>query len=446
MDSIVPPVAAGDEWLQEPDGFYNIKFGSTKEDAEKFVTFEQYGVSVERGGPPNAPYPARGVTHFSLGDADIMASLIFTPADGCHCFQGMFSTEQFENLKLAFVRLYGQPHEVSSEVRQFTEMEFKTYPPNRQHHESNVESLIWYSDKVYVSLVNRAKRLEGQFQIANYSFMRGCNGGGKMMEKAKRKLAPCSQEEYKPPDGWAQEPDDFNGLKLGMTKAEAESRVILGKCTVTTQEIPGFPTRENFLYETTLHVGGLEIPGEILFIEDRLINFGGKFDKSHWDAVKSAFIELYGRPHCDRREEMIVDRGALEVALYQRLDWHGGRVWIGLLDFPDAANFGRFYFQQNPTVGSDGKPKIGLSVSFKPVPQPPPPKIEVEHAASKLVLRLPDGTTLDYPRAEPLQIAFKASWHKNDDGRFVYELDLDASMFARIDIGDGHSWGSSGFF
>jgi hypothetical protein len=98
MDSL--PVPAGDEWPQEPDGFHNIKFGSRKEEAEKFVTFEQYGISGDAWGlRSDEPYPTIGITHLSFGDTDIKASLIFHPTKGLHCFQGVFPTDQFEGIK-----------------------------------------------------------------------------------------------------------------------------------------------------------------------------------------------------------------------------------------------------------------------------------------------------------------------------------------------------------
>jgi hypothetical protein len=189
---------------------------------------------------------------------------------------------------------------------------------------------------VYVYLTDRDfAQTNGQLLVATYSYMGGRGGVQKMVEKAKKKLT-CTRDEYTPPNGWTQEPDAFNGLKLDMPKAEAEKRVSFGNCTVTTTEIPDFPTRENFLYETTLNVGGLAIPGEVLFIENRLINLGGKFDRSLWDVIKTAFIDLYGRPHVDERNEIF------EQGLSRRLEWQGDRVRIGLLDFPDGTDLARF--------------------------------------------------------------------------------------------------------
>ena len=430
MDSVLPPVAASDEWPQEPDGFQGLKFGGTKEEACKLVTFEWYGISAEWGLGLDDPYPTRGVARVNFAGADITESLIFHPAKGLQGIQGVFSTDQFEVLKSAFISLYGKPHEETSGIQQFPEMDWKTYPPHRQEREANVESLIWYSDKVYISLVSRAEYTKGQFQVAYYTYMKHWNGGAKMLEKAKRKLAPCTQDEYKPPGGWTQEPDDFNGLKLGMTKAEAERHVTFGKCTVTKNDFPDIPNPEHFLYETTLSIAGLNIPGEALFIEDRLINLGGKYDKCHWDAVKSAFTELYGRPHCDRREEMIWDRWLLEKTLCQTVDWSGERVWIRMLNFP-GHDFANFYFQRSLTVGSDGKPKLAMRAFFKSLPQPPPPKIEIEHTGSKLILHLPDGTALDYQRGDPLAI-LQSSWHQADGGGFVYELQIDTRNLLEI--------------
>jgi hypothetical protein len=134
----------------------------------------------------------------------------------------------------------------------------------------------------------------------------------------------CTRDEYSPPDGWTQEPDNFVGLKLDMTKAEAERHVTFGKCTVTKDKPPGFPAREHFVYETTLNVGGLTIPGKVLFIEDRLIGLEGKFDMSLCDAITSTFIDLYGRPHVDERRE------TLNQGVLRSFEWQGDRVRLGI--------------------------------------------------------------------------------------------------------------------
>jgi hypothetical protein len=376
MESVLALIAAGDEWPQEPDGFHNIKFGSRKEDAERFVTFDHYGfIGGGWGTNLDTAYPTLGITHFSLGGAEITASLIFTPGDGCHCFEGTFPAEQFDIVKSSFVSMYGQPHEVE----------------HLDHYEAKVESLLWYGTEVYIHLVSRdLERTNGFFLVANYSYMWDRSGGKKMREKAKRKLASYPQEVYTPPGGWAEEPDDFNGLKLGMTKEEAERHVSFGKYTVTTPEIPGFPTREHFVYDTTLHVAGLAIPGGVLFVEDRLIHFGGKFHKSHWNAVKSAFIERYGRPHCDRRE--MFERG-----LDQTLEWHGERVSIRLLDFPDGENLGRFVFQ-----GTLKGAKIGLEVELKTLRSPP--KIEIEHTDDPDNAGVPSPLPACLPHHPPMAV------------------------------------------
>src|SRR5262249_30669374 len=114
-------ITVNDEWAQEPDGFAGLKFGATKEDIEKRITFEYYGVDEDVCGPDSdTPYPTLGITHFSFGNANITVSLIFTPADGLHCIRGMFATDRFEDLRAAFVSLYGQPHDHTLKCRQST--------------------------------------------------------------------------------------------------------------------------------------------------------------------------------------------------------------------------------------------------------------------------------------------------------------------------------------
>src|ERR1700736_2412520 len=135
MDTPAAPPTVSDEWPHEPSGFQNLKFGWTKQEVEKHVALEHYGV-VEDGFGPNldTPYPTLGVTHLSVGGANITAHLMFTPADGLQCIRGMFQTEQFEGLKAAFVMLFGKPHEFSSEVPPFAEEALKNVPPEHLHH------------------------------------------------------------------------------------------------------------------------------------------------------------------------------------------------------------------------------------------------------------------------------------------------------------------------
>ena len=459
------------EWPQEPDGFYNIKFGSTKEEAEKVVTFERYGITRDNWGlTPEDPYPTLGVAHFNVGGVRISASLIFHPARGLQCIQGTFPTDQFEAVQSAFLKLYGKPHEVPPPPKawRFPEEHLKNLPPEERtrlesqytslesYNRTKVESL-WYSANAYVSLLDRDyEQTNGHFLVASYLYMKH-HGGYQMVEIARKKM-PCTCDEYTPPGGWTQEPDDFNGLKLDMTKAEAERHVTLGKCTVTTFEAPGFPARDHVGCETTLNVGGLALPGEVLFIEDRLINLGGKFNRSQWDAVRTAFIDRYGRPHVDERQEIF------EQGPSRRLEWQGDRVQISLSDFPDGTNFARFWFQRTQkgakialaftmvrpdtaTKDTSVAARRGTSVGaesragFQPqgrfrTPPPEKAKIGVERTSSALALRLPGGTTLNYSRSDPSHISLKSNWHRRDDGLFVYDLDIDASTLSRITLGD----------
>src|ERR1700730_6563441 len=157
METPATPPIVNDEWPQEPSGFQNLKFGWTKQEVEKHVALEHYGVVEDGFGPQlDTPYPTLGVTHISVGGANITAHLIFTPADGLQCVQGMFPTEQFESLKLAFLSLYGKPHEVHSHVPSFPEEVLKTIPEEQRHnYQATVESVVWYSDRVYIALTNR---------------------------------------------------------------------------------------------------------------------------------------------------------------------------------------------------------------------------------------------------------------------------------------------------
>src|ERR1043166_9034097 len=132
MDNHAAISQTNDEWPQEPSGFQSLNFGWTKEEVEKHVTLEHYGVIEDGFGPHlDTPYPTIGITNISVGGANITAHLIFTPADGLQCVQGMFPMDQFEFLKRSFQSLYGHPHEVHSDFPTFPE-EFLNPIPKEQ--------------------------------------------------------------------------------------------------------------------------------------------------------------------------------------------------------------------------------------------------------------------------------------------------------------------------
>jgi hypothetical protein len=316
----------------------------------------------------------------------------------------------------------------------------EAYPPRQQHHEATVESLVWYSDKVYISLVSQEQYSKGHFFIATYSYMRCRGGGEKMRAIAERKLT-CTRDEYTPTDGWTQEPDQFSGLKLDMTTQEAASILALNNCTPKPHPSDEEGTEvTSFLYDTTLNVGGLVMSGEVFFDKGRLINIGGSFDRSRWDAVKSTFTDLYGRPHCDERREI------LDSGLHQTVDWTGDHVWVRLLNYPNPENVAKVCFQRSlkgmAALCGTSEVKLELKfVSVKAIPPPEPPKIVVEHAPSMLTLHLPDGARLDYQRDPPLPSSLKSTWHRDDDGQFLYDLDIDVRTLSRIGLGDGRACG-----
>jgi hypothetical protein len=140
--------------------------------------------------------------------------------------------------------------------------------------------------------------------------------------------------------------------------------------------------------------------------------------------VKSSFIDLYGKPHSHRREEIF------EQGLAETLDWSGDTRWIRLIDFP-GGNKPRFHLQ--PSLK---RAQVQASLELGVLPPREPPKIGIEHHESKLVLLLPDGSALDYPRLHHPAITLNCSWQQNADGIFVYNVDLDTTTLSSICIGE----------
>jgi hypothetical protein len=410
--------AANDDWVQEPDGFFNLRFGSTKEEVEKRHNFEHYGL-VEDGMAEDLPYPACGKISFTFDGVPITAFLTFTVADGLNCIQGSFASTSFDKIKSAFIHLYGPPHEHSSEIREFRNGPEKSAPKGESDpNNAAVESFLWFSSRVFVSLSSHQypQSMCGFF-LAPYSYMRNRSGGDKMVAKAQEKLT-FSNEEYQPPGGWSEEPDGFGELKFDATRAEVEKQIELGERTELKYS--------NVLYNVSLKVGVTEISGTLTFNSDRLITISGEFDKSHWDSVKSTFIALYGKPHALRREEIF------ELGMSETLEWSGDRRSIRLIDFPRGKNA---TFHLHPSF-KGSTVQTTTTVELFTVPPPAPPKIGIEHHESTLVLHLPDGSALDYPRIQHQPISLSYSWREKANGVFVYDFDADTTNLASIGVGD----------
>lgn len=413
--------AASDEWVQEPDGFYNLRFGSTKEEVEKHHTFEHYSL-VDDGMAEDLPYPACGKISFTFDGVLITAFLTFTVADGLNCIQGSFASTSFDQIKSAFIDLYGPPHEHSSEVRVFQKVPEKSAPKGESDPNNvTVESFLWFSSRVFVSLSShQSPQSMGGFFLAPYSYMRNRSGCEKMVAKAKEKLI-SSSEEYQPPDGWSEEPDGFGELKFDAARAEVEKQIELGERTELKYS--------NVLYKVPLKVGVTDISGTLTFSSDRLITVSGEFDKSHWDSVKSSFIHLYGKPHVLRREEIF------ELGMCETFEWSGDRTSIRLIDFPSGRNA---MFHLRPSFKGSEVQTI-TTVELFTVPPPAPPKMGIEHHESTLVLHLPDGSALDYPRIQHQPISLSYSWRERANGVFVYDFDVDTTNLSSIGIGEEES-------
>jgi hypothetical protein len=421
MPDDLPNAVSANEWPQEPDGFTNLKFGWTKEEVERHISLDHYSIIVDGTGNEALPYPTCGNARFSFAGVPIAAALTFTLADGLHCIYGAFPSTAFEQVKSAFINLYGQPHEVSSQAQIYPEELSKNLPEdNRQRREVNVESLLWYSSRVWMSLTSHQYlQTDGLLFIAAASFMRYRTGWEKMVEKAKAKLAR-SEEVYQPPGGWSEEPEGFGDLKFGMSRAEVEKMITLGKRTDIKYG--------NVLYEVHLKVGTITVAGTLTFGQnDTLVTISGEIERPHWEPLKTAFVSLYGKPHCYRKEEIF------EQGMSETLEWSGDRVWIRLIDFPDG-KIPRFCLQ--PSI-KDAVCEVTFDIEAAVrVPPPKPPKIKVEHQPSKLVLHLPDGNHIEYPRFGPEAISMNYSWERQEGGSFVYYMDLDVTDISCVGVGE----------
>jgi hypothetical protein len=160
-------------------------------------------------------------------------------------------------------------------------------------------------------------------------------GMWKMSERARQALVSAG-EISSPGDEWPEEPDEFNGLRFGMSEGAAARVVELGECIQKIGPMLAVKAR--------LKLGHLDVAGRLDFHADRLVHISGEFDIACWEFVKSEFVLRYGAPH------HLSSKISPQWGLFEELSWSGGRIAIGLSGFPSGARAGCFYLDASCDV------------------------------------------------------------------------------------------------
>src|SRR5215469_18518376 len=117
------PAPRAGHWLQEPDGFGGLKFGRTKDQTEKKIKLE-YCHTLEFpapnktavGGKMNGTLDCKA--SLNVAGRSLIANVqLAVPHDGesrLINIYGRFARADYPSLKIAFIRLYGQPHRVDT--------------------------------------------------------------------------------------------------------------------------------------------------------------------------------------------------------------------------------------------------------------------------------------------------------------------------------------------
>jgi len=117
------PAPRAGHWPQEPDGFGGLKFGRTKDQTEKKIKLE-YCHTLEFpapnktavGGKMNGTLDCKA--SLNVAGKSLVANVQFAvPHDGesrLINIYGRFARADYPSLKIAFIRLYGQPHRIDT--------------------------------------------------------------------------------------------------------------------------------------------------------------------------------------------------------------------------------------------------------------------------------------------------------------------------------------------
>jgi hypothetical protein len=117
-----PALRAG-HWRQEPDGFGGLKFDATKDQTEKKIKLEnchtlEIPAAIKKavGAKMNGTLDCK--VSLKVAGKSFIANVQFAvPHDGesrLINIYGTFAKADYPSLKIAFVRLYGQPHRINT--------------------------------------------------------------------------------------------------------------------------------------------------------------------------------------------------------------------------------------------------------------------------------------------------------------------------------------------
>ena len=110
-------------WRQEPDGFGGLKFDATKDQTEKKIKLEnchtlEIPAAIKKavGGKMNGTLDCKA--SLNVAGKSFIANVQFAvPHDGesrLINIYGTFARADYPSLKIAFIRLYGQPHRIDT--------------------------------------------------------------------------------------------------------------------------------------------------------------------------------------------------------------------------------------------------------------------------------------------------------------------------------------------
>ena len=117
------PAHRAGHWPQEPDGFGGLKFDATRAETEKKIKLENCQIlevpaAVKKavGGKTNLPLECR--VPLKVAGKSFIANVQFAvPHDGesrLINIYGTFARADYPSMKIAFIRLYGQPHRIDT--------------------------------------------------------------------------------------------------------------------------------------------------------------------------------------------------------------------------------------------------------------------------------------------------------------------------------------------
>jgi hypothetical protein len=110
-------------WLQEPDGFGGLQFDATRAETEKKIKLENCQIpdvpaAVKKavGGTMNLPLECKA--SMKVAGKSFIANVQFAVSHDGESrlinIYGTFARANYPSLKIAFIRLYGQPHRIDT--------------------------------------------------------------------------------------------------------------------------------------------------------------------------------------------------------------------------------------------------------------------------------------------------------------------------------------------